>query len=61
MAGVEAGHVRNIDIEDQEIIVGRNSTRGVPYCFRRNEDVDLPGEGRNRRVDVWFSKSSLGV
>ena len=62
MIEVRAGHVRQIEIEDQEIILGKSSTRGeFRTDFNRKEDVDLPAELRARGVEVWFSKSSLGV
>jgi hypothetical protein len=62
MAEVRAGHVREIEIEDQQIIIGESSARGkFRTGFKTKEDVDLPAELRNLGVEVWFSKSSLGV
>ena len=62
MAEVRAGHVRKIEIEDQEVIIGDSSTRGqFRTGFDRKQDVDLPAELRSLGVEVWFSKSSLGV
>ncbi len=62
MAEVRAGHVRKVEIEDQEIIIGKSSTRGeFRTDFKRKEDVGLPAELRNFGVKVWFSKSSFGV
>jgi len=62
MAEVRAGHVREIEIEDQAIIIGKSSTRGeFRTDFNRKEDVGLPAELRSLGVEVWFSKSSLGV
>ena len=62
MAEVRAGHVRDIEIEDQDIIIGKSSTRGeFRTGFNRKEDAGLPAELRNLGVAVRFSKSSLGV
>lgn len=62
IAEVRAGHVREIEIEDQQVIIGKSSTRGeFRTDFKSKEDVDLPAELRNLGVEVWFSKSSLGV
>ena len=60
---VDPGYdVRKIEIEEQEIILGKSSTRGeFRTDFNRKEDVDLPAELRTLGVEVWFSKSSLGV
>lgn len=62
MAEIQAGHVRRIEIEDQEIIIGKSSTRGeFRTGFDRSEDAGLPAELRAIGVEVWFSKSPPGI
>src|SRR3974390_1509272 len=62
MAEVRAGHVRRVDIEDQQVIIGESSTRGE---FRtevdRHKDEDLPGELRALGIEVLFSESPPGI
>jgi hypothetical protein len=62
LAEVRAGHVREIEIEDQQIIIGKSTVRGEFLTgFKSKEDAKLPAELRELGVEVWFSKSSLGV
>jgi hypothetical protein len=62
MAEVRAGHVRRIEIEDQEVIIAESSTRGeFRTGFDRKVDVNLPAELRALGVEVYFSKSPLGL
>jgi hypothetical protein len=56
MAELRAGHVRKIEIEDQDVIIG-SSTRGeFRTGFNGREDVDLPAELRNLGVEVAVSR-----
>src|SRR5262250_319537 len=44
---VRAGHVRSVEIEDQEVIIADSSTRGkFRTDFHKDEDVNLPAELR---------------
>ena len=62
LAEVRAGHVREVEIEDQDIIIAESSTRGrFRTAFHRREDIDLPAELRALGVEVRFSKSPPGV
>ena len=62
MAEVRAGHVRRVEIRDQEVIIAESSTRGKFRTeFDRNKDVDLPAELRALGIEVLFSKSPLGI
>ena len=62
MAEVRAGHVRRVDIEDQQVIIGESSTRGKFRAeFDRNKDVNLPAELRALGIEVLFSESPLGI
>jgi hypothetical protein len=57
MAELRAGHVRKIEIEDQDVIIGKSSTRGeFRTGFNGREDVDLPAELRNLGVEVAVSR-----
>jgi hypothetical protein len=59
IAEVRAGHVHRIEIEDQEAIIGKSSTRGeFRTNFDRLKDANLPTELRALGVEVWFAKSS---
>ena len=62
MAEVQAGHVRRVEIRDQEVIIAESSTRGKFRTeFDRNKDVNLPAELRALGIEVLFSKSPLGI
>ena len=62
MAEVRAGHVRGIEIREQEVIIGESSTRGEFRTeFDRNKDVDLPAELRALGIEVLFSESPPGI
>ena len=62
MAEVRAGHVRRVEIRDQEVIIGESSTRGEFRAeFDRNKDADLPAELRALGIEVLFSASPLGI
>ena len=62
MAEVRAGHVRRVEIRDQEVIIAESSTRGKFRTeFDRNKDVNLPAELRALGIEVLFSKSPLGI
>jgi hypothetical protein len=60
--GIHAGHVRRLEIEDQEVIIGESATRG-PFRtgFDRIRDAHLRDELRASGIEVWFSKSALGI
>jgi hypothetical protein len=59
MAEVRAGHVRRVEIEDQEVIIAESSMRGqFRTDFDRYKDVNLPAELRALGIEVLFSKSS---
>ncbi len=55
---VHAGHVRKIEIEDQEVILSESSTRG-PFrtAFDRRKDAALPAELRTLGIEIWYSTS----
>jgi len=58
MAEVAAGHVRRVEIDDQEVIIAESSTRGqFRTGFQKAEDANLPAELRAHGVEVWFSRS----
>ena len=62
MAEVRAGHVRRVEIREQEVIIGESSTRGKFRTeFDRNKDADLPAELRALGIEVLFSASPLGI
>lgn len=62
MDEVQAGHVRRVEIEDQEVILGDSATRGAFRSgFDRKHDAGLPDELRALGVEVWFSKSPPGI
>lgn len=59
---IQSGHVRRVEIEDQDIILGESSTRGAFRSgFDRKHDGGLPDELRALGVEVWFSKSPPGI
>ena len=58
MAEVRAGHVRRVEINDQEVILTESSTRGAFRTgFDRRQDAGLPAELRAQGIEVWFSRS----
>lgn len=62
MAEVRAGHVRSVEIADQEIITGISSTLGAFRSdFHRDLDAALPAELRALGVEVTFRRSVLGL
>jgi hypothetical protein len=62
MAEVRAGHVRRVEIRDQEVIIGESSTRREFRTeFDRYKDVDLPAELRVLGIEVLFSESPPGI
>jgi hypothetical protein len=62
LAEVQAGHVRSIVIEDQEIITGVSTTRGAFRTgFHKTNDAELPAELRIRGVEIRFEKSRPGL
>jgi hypothetical protein len=62
MDEVRAGHVRKIEIEDQEVILSESSTRGeFRTGFDKTRDAGLPDELRALGIEVWFSKSPPGI
>ena len=62
MTEVRAGHVRRVEIEDQQVVVGESSTRGEFRTeFDRYKDVDLAAELRALGIEVLFSESPLGI
>jgi hypothetical protein len=62
LAEVQAGHVRKVIIEDQEVITGSSSTRG-PFrtAFKKAEDANLVAELRALGVEVVFETSTPGL
>ena len=59
---VRAGHVRGIEIEDQEVIIGESTTRGrFRSDFSRARDVGLPDELRSLGIEAWFTRSPPGI
>jgi hypothetical protein len=62
MEEVRAGHVQQIEIEDQEVILGESTTRG-PFrtSFDKARDAGLPDEMRALGIKVRFSKSPPGI
>ena len=62
LAEVRAGHVKTVEIEDQEVILSESTTLG-PFRtgFERRGDASLPEELRALGVEVWFSKSPPGI
>ena len=62
MDEVRAGHVRRVEIEDQQVIIGESTTRGeFRTDFDRHDDARLPDELRAMGVEVWFSQSPPGI
>ena len=62
MTQVRAGHVRRVEIEDQQVIIGESSTRGEFRTeFDRHKDVNLPAELRALGIEVLFSTSPPGI
>ena len=62
MTEVRAGHVRRVEIEDQQVIIGESSTRGEFRTeFDRHKDVNLPAELRALGIEVLFSTSPPGI
>ena len=62
MTEIRAGHVRRVEIEDQEVILGDSATRGeFRSPFDRGRDAGLPAELRSLGVEVWYSKSAAGI
>lgn len=59
---VRDGHVRKVEIEDSEVILGVSSVRG-PFrsVYRRGEDAGLADELHALGVETVFTKSSLGL
>jgi hypothetical protein len=62
LAEARAGHIRRIEIEDQDIILGENS---VPGEFRspldRRRDAGLADELRALGVEVRYTRSPPGI
>jgi hypothetical protein len=55
---VHAGHVRQVKIEDQDVILGESTTRGrFRTEFDRRRDAGLPDELRSLGIEIWYSKS----
>ena len=62
LAEARSGHIRSVEIEDQEVIIGESSTRGPFHTrFRKVEDTALPAELRSLGIEVRFTKSPLGL
>jgi hypothetical protein len=59
---VRAGHVRKIEIEDQKVILSESTTRG-PFRtkFDKIGDARLADELRGLGVEVWYSRSAMGI
>jgi hypothetical protein len=62
MAEVRAGHVRRVEINDEEVILSESTTRG-PFrtAFDKARDAGLPDELRALGVEIWYSKSPPGI
>ena len=55
---VRAGHVHQIVVEDQQVIIGESSSRGrFRTQYKQKEDEDLLNELRAKGVDVVFESS----
>ena len=62
MAEVRAGHVRRVEINDQETIFIDIEARGeFRTGFDKAKDAGLPDELRALGIEVWFSQSPLGI
>ena len=59
---VRAGNVRRVEVRDQEVIIGRTSSRGAFRTpFRRGEDSGMIDELRARGVEIMLTKSAPGL
>jgi hypothetical protein len=59
---VRAGHVRRIEIRDEEVIRGESSTHGeFRTRFDKRKDAGLPDELRALGVEIWYGRSPLGI
>jgi hypothetical protein len=59
MAEVRAGHVRQVTVEDRQVIVSESSTRGAFRTeYKEPADVNLVGELRAQGVEVVFDTSA---
>ena len=57
---VHAGHVRKIEIHEQETILSESTTRGgFRTGFDKLKDAGLPDELRALGVEVWYSAPPL--
>jgi hypothetical protein len=62
MDEVRDGHVRRVEIEDQEVILSQSTTRGrFRSNFDKVRDAGLPDQLRALGVEVRFSTSPLGI
>jgi ATP-dependent Zn protease len=62
LAEVHAGHVRRIEIQDQEVILSESTTHGrFRTDFSKARDNGLPNELRALGIEVWFTKSPPGI
>jgi len=62
MDEVRAGHVRRVEIEDQEVILSESTTRGAFRTgFDKVRDAGLPDELRALGIEIWYSKSPPGI
>ena len=62
MAEVLAGHVRRVEIRDQEVIIAESATRGeFRTAFDRRDDGKLPNQLRALGIEVWFTRSPPGI
>ena len=62
MDEVRAGHVRRVEIQDQEVILSESTTRGPFHTgFDEARDAGLPDELRALGIEVWFSNSPPGI
>jgi hypothetical protein len=62
MEEVRAGHVRRVEINDQEVIIAESSTRGrFRTGFDKAGDAGLPNELRALGIEVWFTRSPPGI
>jgi hypothetical protein len=62
LAEAHAGHIRRIEIEDQDVIIGESAARGAFRTrFDKDRDAGLPDQLRSLGIEVRFSKSGLGL
>src|SRR5437763_3408494 len=62
LAEVRAGHLRSVEIQDQDVIFSESTTRGHFFTkFDKVHDSGLPDELRTSGIAVWYSRSPPGI